>query len=80
MKAILWTGSARRAFRALPAKVQSRIGAKPARYADTGAGDVRILSPGPGRRLRVGDYRIVFVETDECIEVRAVGHRRDIYR
>jgi mRNA interferase RelE/StbE len=80
MKAILWIGSARRAFRVLPAKVRSRIEIKLARYADTGAGDVRILSPGPGRRLRVRDYRIIFVETDERIEVRAVGHRRDIYR
>lgn len=80
MTAILWTGSARRALRALPAKVQSRIGAKPTRYAETGAGDVRVILPGPGRRLRVGDYRIIFVEAEEHIEVRAVGHRRGIYR
>jgi len=80
MKAILWTGFARRAFRAFPAKVRSRIEAKLMRYAETGTGDVRVLLPGPGRRLRVGDYRVIFVETNEVIEIRAVGHRRDIYR
>ena len=50
------------------------------RYAETGTGDVRVLLPGPGRRLRVGDYRVIFVETNEVIEIRAVGHRRGIYR
>lgn len=49
------------------------------RYAATGAGDVKALAGRSGMRLRVGDYRIVFVETSESISVRAVGHRRDIY-
>jgi mRNA interferase RelE/StbE len=80
MKAIVWTESARRAFRSLPADVRRRIEAKLVRYARTGAGDVRALLPGPARRLRVGDYRIIFDESDHSIEVLAVGHRRDIYR
>jgi mRNA interferase RelE/StbE len=33
-----------------------------------------------GARLRSGDYRVIFRETDDTIEVVAVGHRRDIYR
>jgi len=30
--------------------------------------------------LRVGDWRVIFVETTSTIEVRAVGNRRDIYK
>ncbi|MGX7703723.1 type II toxin-antitoxin system RelE family toxin [Methylobacterium sp. Gmos1] len=33
----------------------------------------------PGARLRVGDYRVVFTETDDAIQIYAIGHRRDIY-
>ena len=32
------------------------------------------------RKLRVGDYRVVFdMEEDRCV-ILAVGHRKDIYR
>lgn len=79
MKTVGYTGSARRAFRALPAAVQRRVSAKLAGYASTGIGDVRALSGRPGRRLRVGDYRVIFNETEETIEVLAVGHRKDVY-
>lgn len=61
-------------------QAQSRIREKVAHYAATGAGDVTALQGQDGARLRVGDYRVIFVETDEAIEVRAVGHRREIYR
>jgi len=33
-----------------------------------------------GARLRIGDYRIIFTESGAAIEIRAVGHRKDIYR
>jgi mRNA-degrading endonuclease RelE of RelBE toxin-antitoxin system len=29
--------------------------------------------------LRVGDYRVIFVETATIIDVMALGHRRDVY-
>jgi mRNA interferase RelE/StbE len=50
------------------------------RYVSTGAGDVKRLVGRDGTRLRVGDFRVIFVETADVIEVRAVGDRRDVYR
>jgi mRNA interferase RelE/StbE len=42
---------------------------KPLRYSLKGA-----------RRLRVGDYRVIFtVEPDEVVLIVKVGHRREIY-
>jgi mRNA interferase RelE/StbE len=31
------------------------------------------------RKLRVGDYRVIFVVRDEEVLVLRIGHRRDIY-
>jgi mRNA interferase RelE/StbE len=35
-----------------------------------------------GRRIRVGDYRIIYEIDDEerVVDVLQVGHRRDVYR
>ena len=79
-KNIVFTAAARRAWRGLVPGVQTRLEAALARYAETGAGDVKTLAGRDGARLRWGDYRVVFIETGSVIEVRAVGHRRDIYR
>ena len=79
MKAIRYTGLATRQLRKLPKDVRERVIEKLHRYAETGAGDVNALTGQPGARLRIGDYRAVFVETADTISVRAVGHRRDIY-
>jgi mRNA interferase RelE/StbE len=80
MKLITYTGAARRSLRKLPAEVRARIVDKLRIYAESGARDVTALAGRPGARLRVGDYRVIFVETETVIEVVAVGHRRDIYR
>lgn len=80
MKTILYTVSARRQLRRLAPEARAQIEAKLARYAGTGAGDVRALVDHPGKRLRAGDYRVIFVETSDSIEVRALGDRRDVYR
>ena len=76
---VLYTGGARKALRDLPGDAQDAIKAKIARYAETGAGDVSHLKGTNAARLRSGDYRVIFVETVEALEIRAVGHRRDIY-
>ncbi len=31
------------------------------------------------RRLRVGDYRVVFIIEDERVVVVKIGHRKDVY-
>jgi mRNA interferase RelE/StbE len=79
MKAITYTASATRQLRKLPATVRARMIKKLHAYAETGSGDVRTLKGMTGARMRVGDYRIIFVETATEIDVRAVGHRREIY-
>ena len=48
-------------------------------YASEGKGDVRRLKGRAGSRLRVGDWRVIFEETQDRIVVVAVGHRREIY-
>jgi mRNA interferase RelE/StbE len=78
MKTVAWTIAARRAFRRLPPQVQKSVTAKIA-HPETGAADVKALVGRSGARLRVGDYRVIFVETAELIEVRGVGNRRDTY-
>jgi mRNA interferase RelE/StbE len=80
VKTVTWTHDARRAFRKLPAEVQADIEAKIDRFAKTGAGNVRRRMGRPAARLRVGDWRGIFVETTTAFQVRAVGHRRDIYK
>ena len=80
MKTITWTHDARREFRKLPPDVRADIESKLERSAKTGAGNVKRLTGRPGARLRVGDWRVIFIETTTTIEVRAVGNRRDIYK
>jgi mRNA interferase RelE/StbE len=80
VKTVLYTNSARKALRGLASDVQTAIKAKLDRYAENGSGDVTKLQGTEGARLRVGEYRVIFVETGDGIEVRAVGHRREIYR
>jgi mRNA interferase RelE/StbE len=80
VKTVTWTYDARRAFRKLPLDVRADIEAKIERFAKTGAGNVKRLSGRAGARLRIGDWRVIFVETAATVEVRAVGHRRDIYK
>ncbi len=51
-------------------------------YAANGDGSVRPLS---GKfqglpRLRVGEYRVIFSETDALITIHHVRNRRDAYR
>jgi mRNA interferase RelE/StbE len=80
VKAIAYTISARKALRKLPAAARTQVEERLHRYATTGVGDVKRLVSRDGARLRVGDFRVIFVETAEAIEVRAVGDRRDVYR
>ncbi len=75
---ILYTPSARDDLRKHRAEAK-RIVEKIARYAETGAGDVKSLTGRPGKRLRVGDFRVVFDEDGTAITIQAVGPRGNIY-
>jgi mRNA interferase RelE/StbE len=80
VKTITYGASADRVLRKLPAGVRRRIVAKLRAYAATGAGDVKALAGSDLVRLRVGDYRVIFVESATEITVGRIGHRRDVYR
>jgi mRNA interferase RelE/StbE len=75
--------SAEREFRGLPGDVAQRVTRALYRLQDNprprGA---RKLIHGPGWRLRVGEYRVLYVieELPRVVTVFAIGHRRDIYR
>lgn len=79
MKTIVWSPGARRALRGLPDEVARRVCAKLERYARTGAGDVRTLVESDLRRLRIGDYRVLFAEDVERLAIVRIGHRSSIY-
>jgi mRNA interferase RelE/StbE len=57
----------------------NRIIAKVARYAEIGAGDVKALAGQPHKRLRVGDFRVIFNEDAATIDVIRIGPRGGVY-
>ena len=63
-----------------PCRREGKIGAKLTTYVINGSGDVkRLKGHGGGCRLRVGDWRVIFIEDARSITVIAVGNRREIY-
>ena len=68
----LSTTARRRIRRAIEQKLVSNpleLG-KPLRYSFKGA-----------RRLRVGDYRVIYrIEPEDLVVIVKIGHRRDVYR
>lgn len=79
MKNIAFTSAATRQWVKLSAGIRKRIDAKLTIYAANGSGDVKRLKGRGGCRLRVGDWRAIFIEDDTSIIIVAVGNRRDIY-
>jgi len=49
------------------------------RYASSGAGDVKRLANSSASRLRIGNYRAIFEETETAIIVTHIGPRSSIY-
>jgi mRNA interferase RelE/StbE len=80
MKTITYSPAAERALKKLPAGVRTRIMGKLRAYAESGSGDVKALVGSDLARLRVGDYRIIFIESATEITVGHIGHRREVYR
>jgi mRNA interferase RelE/StbE len=79
MKEIAFTTAATRQWLNLSADVRKRIDAKLMIYATNGSGDVKRLKGRAGCRLRVGDWRVIFIEEKTSITIVAVGNRKDIY-
>jgi len=74
VKLITYAAPASTALRKQRAVSQAII-AKIERYAETGAGDVKALVGRPGKRLRVGDFRVIFEEDSTTIRVLTLGPR-----
>ena len=79
MKAVSFTPAATRQWLRLSPGIRKRIDAKLTSYANEGTGDIRRLKGISGSRLRVGDWRVIFIEDARSISVVAVGHRKEIY-
>src|SRR5665811_1607297 len=62
MKKIAFTSAATRQWVKLSADIRKRIDAKLTIYATNGLGDVKRLKGRGGCRLRVGDWRAIFIE------------------
>jgi len=81
VKRIVWTGPAKTDVRSLSQPTAMHILSALHRFAESGAGDVKALQGREEFRLRIGDYRLLFVCTDpDTIEVRRVRHRSEAYR
>jgi len=81
-KTVIWSPEARADLRAIDREIALRILRAIDTYLTTGAGDVKKLQPPRHEfRLRVGDYRVLFLPKEErTIEVLRVLHRREAYR
>ncbi len=81
-KTIVWSPEARADLRGIDREVALRVLHSIDSYLSTGAGDVKKLKPPRYEfRLRVGDYRILFLPKEEfTIQVLRVLHRKDVYR
>lgn len=79
---IEWLNEARADVRRLDRTIAMRIFDVILRYAQTGVGDVAPLDGAlaAARRLRVGDYRVLFRLEEGVMQIFAVLHRSEAYR
>ena len=81
MKKIAFTEQARADVRRLDIPTAMRIFAGIHRFAETGVGDIKKLEgESEELRLRIGDYRVRFVEASDTIHIKRVLHRSEAYR
>ena len=77
------TASARREFFSLTPRMQERIAAAVAALkADPRRFGSLKLRQREGWRVRVGDYRMLYMIDDDArvVTVFSIGHRREVYR
>jgi mRNA interferase RelE/StbE len=81
---IEFSRQADRQFRNLPSQIQQRLKPKIDVLAATPRpyGSEKLSGDDQLYRIRVGDYRIVYVVEDDrlLVLVAKVGHRREVYR
>lgn len=82
MKTIRYSREADAALAKMPAKQASAIEDKIEQYAanpEALANKVKQLRGTKVMRLRVGDYRVIFDEDMNVLDILAIGHRREVY-
>jgi mRNA interferase RelE/StbE len=82
MRSIGYSRDAAKSLGRLPGNVSRLIRSKIEQYAeDPGslANNVLKLQNRPGYRLRVGDWRVIFRESAEAIEIIAIRPRGNAY-
>jgi len=62
MKAVAFAPAATRQWLKLSADIRNRIDGKLTIYATNGSGNVKRLKGTHGCRLRIGDWRVIFIE------------------
>ena len=81
MKALIWTADAAKDLKRhsnVAARLRKAVAddaADPAAHAD----NVTRMVGSAASRMRVGQFRTIFVETDDTITVTCVGPRGDVY-
>jgi mRNA interferase RelE/StbE len=82
MRSIGYSRDAIRALRKLPTNVSRLIRTKIEQYAEDPASlanNVVKLQNRPGYRLRVGDWRVIFTEGADVLEIIAIRPRGSAY-
>jgi mRNA-degrading endonuclease RelE of RelBE toxin-antitoxin system len=80
----VWTRSAWKELQELPKTRRTAVIEAVSRFAADPFGQHPNAKPLAGEknavRLRIGDYRVILHRGSDTIEVRAVAHRREVYR
>lgn len=76
---VIYTKSAQKDLRKMPANARKSLMEKLQNYADNGQGDVKKLKGRSEYRLRHGQYRAIFTQQDDVIVI-TIAHRKEVYR
>ena len=81
--AVILRRAAEKELNRLPEKVHQRIARKLLELENgPGPHGAQKLQGHDGYRIRIGDYRVLYLIDDgvKTVELLAVGHRREVYR
>lgn len=77
---LLWNEKAHKELKKLDSSIQRRIIKSLEEFSQNPANkDIRKLKGIDGFRLRIGDYRVIFLIDGDDILISKVGHRKHIY-
>lgn len=79
MKSIIYTADALKNLRTYRSDAE-RIQDKIRLYATSGAGNIEDMVGRSDKRLRVGDFRVIFEESEDIVMVTKIGTRGSVYK